>query len=376
MENPFVYGGMVVGKYFWDREKEVEKLKVDLINSQKVFLISPRRMGKSSLVTTVQKQLEKQGAITVYFDLERFSSYEKFLEKYLNELIKREEPVEQVLNFLKQFLPKLRPEIRFDENGKPYLSFGLGRFTQNIEGIDSDIYELPEKISEKKRKKIVIIFDEFQEILKFNGKQIEGVMRSAVQHQRNVGYVFCGSKKHLLADMVNSSDRPFYKIGPVMYLERMKGETIWKFLQEKFVSTGVSVQNESLRRIIEFAQGVPYYVQMLAHEIWDYNISQGRVGAGDVQKALERCIQQFSEEFKARWGNLISSKKVLLKSISVSGGRNVLSKKYMMEHNLGYPSAIRRTLLSLMDEGILDREDGNYFFTDLLFCRWVRDYVE
>jgi len=376
MDNPFVYGETVTGKYFWNREHDIAKLKADLLNSQKVFLMSSRKIGKSSLVTMVLGQLKKQGIITVYLDLEKFSSYNRLLERYLNELMRYEGPIEKSLNFLKQFLPQLRPEIKLDEKGKPFFSFGFGRAPQNIESIDSEIYELPGKISEKKGKKIVVVFDEFQEILDFNGKHIEGVIRSAVQHQRKVGYVFCGSKKHLLADMVNSSDRPFYQIGPIMYLDKMQGETIWKFLQGKFISTNLKIDDESLKQIIEFSQGVPHYAQMLAHRLWDYGISKGKIEAGDAQEMLNELIRQSFEEFQSKWGNLIPSKKMLLKSIAVSGGRNILSKKYMIEHNLGYPSAIRKMLLSLMNEGILDRENGNYFFTDLLFCRWIKDYVE
>jgi len=376
MENPFIYGERVTGEYFWDREQEVERLKIDLLSSQKVFLISSRKMGKSSLVATVLEQLEKQGIITVYLDLEKFSSYDKLLERYLNCLMKHEGPLEKALDFIKQLLPQLRPEIRLDEEGKPFFSFGLGRSPQGIENIESEIYELPGKISEKKGKKIVIVFDEFQEILDFNGKHIEGVIRSEVQRQRNVGYVFCGSKKHLLADMVSSPERPFYQIGPIMRLDKIPGETMLRFLKEKFLSANIDVDGGCLNQIIEFSRGVPHYVQMLAHRLWDYSVSKGKAEAGDVQKVVNELISQSFEEFQSRWGNLITSKKLLLKAISVSGGQNVLSKKYMMEHNLGYPSSIRRTLLSLMDEGILDKEDGSYFFTDLLFCRWTKDYVE
>ena len=50
MQNPFVYGEIVPGEAFVDREVELDRLVADLAGGQKVFLISPRRYGKSSLI--------------------------------------------------------------------------------------------------------------------------------------------------------------------------------------------------------------------------------------------------------------------------------------------------------------------------------------
>ena len=50
MTNPFVYGEIVPLTAFVDREAELERLTADLSAGQKIFLISPRRYGKSSLV--------------------------------------------------------------------------------------------------------------------------------------------------------------------------------------------------------------------------------------------------------------------------------------------------------------------------------------
>ena len=49
-QNPFVYGEVVPAAAFVDRVAELERLVRDLDAGQKVFLISPRRYGKSSLI--------------------------------------------------------------------------------------------------------------------------------------------------------------------------------------------------------------------------------------------------------------------------------------------------------------------------------------
>ena len=50
MNNPFVYGEIVPLEAFVGRVIELDRLATDLASGQKVFLISPRRYGKSSLV--------------------------------------------------------------------------------------------------------------------------------------------------------------------------------------------------------------------------------------------------------------------------------------------------------------------------------------
>ena len=376
MENPFVYGERVRGEHFWDRDEEITKLKTDLLNSQKIFLISPRRMGKSSLIKTVLEQLEKQGIITIFLDAEEFSSMRAFLDNYLDRLMKRAATLDKLYNFTRQLLPGLRFDLSSDETGMPNLSLGYKQLTKNIERESAEVYNLPELISKKRHKKLVVVFDEFQELLELGGKHTEGMIRSAIQHQKNVGYVFCGSQKHILKGMVNLPGRPFYKIGPVMYLGRMADETIIRFLRLKFHIGRFKISDESLKLITKFSQGVPYYAQMLAHELWDYKQEKGKIEPEDIPKVLEQCLKYHFQDFHIMWGRLITSKKKLLKAIAVSGGSNVLSGKYLSEHDLGYPSAVRRTLISLRDEGIIDREDDKYFFTDLLFYEWVRQYVK
>ncbi len=61
MQNPFVYGEIVPGEAFADREVELDRLVSDLADGQKVFLISPRRYGKSSLVRRALTTLARRG---------------------------------------------------------------------------------------------------------------------------------------------------------------------------------------------------------------------------------------------------------------------------------------------------------------------------
>jgi len=372
MNNPFVYGEAVTGKNFCDRVEEINKLKIDLANSQKIFVISARKMGKTSLMKTVLGQIKNEGLVTVFIDMESFSSYKEFLDVYFLALMEKFTTPDKIVGVIRNVLPGLRVEFKLDELGRPLISLGYSRTEPELDKIASKIYNLPNIIAKKRKRKVVVVFDEFQEILRLNGKQIEGIIRSVVQHQRDVGYVFLGSKRHMLQDMVNSPERPFYKMGPVMYLKKIPEENFFQFVKLKFLTNRVKISDETIYKIIRTAENNPYYVQMFCHELWDYGILKGEIKEQDIQVVINKLISQETHNFHLEWSRLILSKRRLLKAIATCGGRNVLSNEFLSKNELGYPSSVYRTLLTLTDEGYLNKEEDEYFFSDILFRGWIK----
>lgn len=373
MRNPFIYGESVTGKDFCDRDEEIEKLKGDILNCQKIFLISSRRIGKTSLIKTVINQIGTKDLIPICLDLEEFSSYKEFLDTYLSLLIKESTPKSKILKFIQQVVSGLRIDFKIDETGQPIISLAHSQ-SVNAE-VDSVIFRLPEIIAKKQNKKLVIVFDEFQEILKLNRKNIEGALRAHLQHQRNVAYIFAGSKRHLLNEMINSPDKPFYRIGPVMHLNKIPADKFLEFMRNKFETTGIRISDKVLSEVVKKAENVPYYAQMLSHELWDFGLTKREVSEKDIQPVLAQLLRQYAQNFHLEWSRMILSKRQLLKAIALCGGKQILSSNYLRRNNLGLPSSVRRTLLTLVEEGYLDRENDEYFFPDMLFHEWIKSTI-
>jgi len=370
MKNPFIYGEPVFGGNFCNRKEEIKKLKNDILSCQKIFLISSRRMGKTSLIKTAIDQISAKEIISISMDLEEFSSYREFLNTYLSLLVEKSTPENKILGFLRQVLSGLRINFKIDEIGKPVISLD---YNQPINAeLDSKIFNLPEIIASKQNKKLVVVFDEFQEILKLNRKNIEGKLRAHIQYHRNVAYVFAGSKRHLLDEMINSKDKPFYRIGPVMYLEKINEDIFLKFAKDKLKASGIKISDKALQRVIKLAENIPYYTQLLLHELWDSKIDKGLISEKDVQSVLSQVVHLYSQNFHLEWSRMILSKRQLLKAISIYGGKQILSGDYLKKNNLGLPSSVRRTLLSLVEDGYIDKENGEYFFADILFREWIK----
>src|SRR5256885_12485811 len=114
MLNPFVYGEVVPLAAFVDREAELDRLTSDLLAGQKVFLISPRRYGKSSLVRQALRAAERAGALTVEVTVSSYSSYVAFLEGYARELLGVETRLDTARAWLREMLGGVRPEVRVE----------------------------------------------------------------------------------------------------------------------------------------------------------------------------------------------------------------------------------------------------------------------
>src|SRR2546427_5658720 len=114
MENPFVYGEVVPAAAFVDRVAELDRLVGDLAAAQKVFLISPRRYGKSSLIRRALAAMARRGALTVDVTVSSFSSYVAFLEGYARALVAAETRWDRARAWLREAIRSSRAEVGAD----------------------------------------------------------------------------------------------------------------------------------------------------------------------------------------------------------------------------------------------------------------------
>jgi hypothetical protein len=374
--NPFVYGEVVPAASFVDREVELDRLTGDLLAGQKIFLISPRRYGKSSLVARALRAAARQGALTVDVTVSSYSSYVAFLEGYARALLSIETGVDKARAWLRDMIGSVRPEVRSepDVRGRSQLavSFPSARTDKDISRLAQEVFALPGRIAQARRRRLAVALDEFQAIAAFNGGSVEQALRAAVQHQRQVGYVFSGSEPALMERMLGRS-RPFYKAGPVMRLEKIPEERFADFLEARFRATGIKPATGLGSAIVELAGNLPYDVQRLAHEVWDDVRAGGRRTASldDLHTTLTRLLGEHQTLFEGLWQRLTLAQRAALRAAVLQDGRELLSADARTRHRLTGASTVQASLAALVREDILMREDGRYVVVDSLLREWV-----
>ncbi len=374
MNNPFVYGEVVPLTAFVDRETELDRLTGDLLAGQKVFLISPRRYGKSSLVRQSLRAASRAGALTVEVTVSSYSSYVAFLEGYARALLAVETRIDKARTWLRELLGAVRPEVRVEEDeggtAQLALSFPAARTERDVSRLAQEVFALPGRVAEIRRRKMAIALDEFQAIASFNGGSVEHALRAAVQHQRDVGYVFSGSEPSLMERMLGRS-RPFYKAGPVMRLQKIPAERFADFIEARFRATRLRPAPGLGGAIVELAGNLPYDVQRLAHEVWDDAQGRKSVGVDDLHDTLRRLLGEHDAIFEATWQRLTLAQRAALRGAVLEDGRELLSADARARYRLGGASTVQASLTALVREDILAREGARYAVVDSLFREWV-----
>ncbi len=375
-DNPFVYGEIVTAAAFADREVERDRLSRDLLAGQKVFLISPRRYGKSSLVRHVLRGLAKQGVLTVEVTVASSSSYVGFLEAYARALLLADTPAGRLRQWTTDLLRAVRPEVRFEATAtgtsRFAIAFPSAQSDRDITRLANEVFTLPARIAAARKRRLAVALDEFQAIGSFNGGRVEHALRAAVQDQRQVGYVFAGSEPSLMERMLTSK-RPFYKAGPVMRLEKIHPDDFAGFLEGRFAGSGIRPEAGLGAAIVDLAGNVPYDVQRLAHELWDDMRAAGRKTAtlDDLHATLSRLLHEHGPLFEDAWQRLTLAQRATLRALVLEQGREVLSADVRARHRLAGASSVQSSLAGLVRADLVTKDGPRYTMVDSLLREWV-----
>jgi hypothetical protein len=370
-ENPFVYGEVVPRSAFVGRGAELARLSADLADGQKIFLISPRRYGKSSLISQAFTTLRRKGIATLEITVSSFSSYVAFLEGYTRALAALDESSAS-RSWLASLFTDFRPEVRL-ESGEVAVAFPTVRSARDAAKLGAEVFALPARISARLKRRLVVAMDEFQAVTSYEGAGVEEALRAAVQQQRHVGYVFAGSEPSLMEQMV-SPRRPFYKAGPVFRLGRIDADVFAGFVEDRFRKSGLVPEAGLGAAIVDVSGNLPYDVQRLAHETWDdvSAVRRRRVGLDDVHATLRRMLAEQEVFFETIWQRLTLGQRAVLRAVVLERGAEILGGDVRSRHRLGGASSVQAALAALQRLDVVAREDdGRYAVVDSLMREWV-----
>ena len=374
MEKAFVYGMSVEGDNFTDRVNETKRLKMDFENGINVILVSPRRIGKSSIVRKVMKEVADPKIKIVFIDIYDCRSEYDFYNRFAAELLKQTaNKTEHVIKNIKKFLVRLTPKIAFKPEPSSEYSLSLGITPQNYE--PEEILQLPEKIGMAQGVHIVVCIDEFQQIGEMSDSlTIQKRLRGIWQHQRNVSYCLFGSKKHMMTKLFLNRKMPFYQFGKMMYLDKIPTTDWVPFICSRFESQGKQISEELAQRICETVESNSSYVQQLA---WDVLAETEKIATEEdfnrgVDALLAQCSALFEEQLKGLTGFQMNFLRALCDGVSSDFG----SKAILESYNLGSKSNISRIKTALLDKEMIDFDKDNVYLEDPVFKIWFKRNIQ
>ena len=371
MRNPFVYGKTVSGEHFCNRDKEVKELVAEITNGQNIIIFSPRRYGKTSLIKRVLEKVKARRLLTFYIDLYPAINKQKFIEIYAGAISSGiSGGIKQIAEKIKEYLPRIIPKVVMDGQSVRF-EFEFDR-TADISPHIDDLLEAVKKIADRQDKPAVVVFDEFQEIANFEDDEIERKMRSVFQNHRNVSYVFMGSKTHLMRDIFNNPNRPFYKSGRHFPLQKINRNELGKFSKQKFAAGGINIGENEIASIVGATECHPYYFQMLCNILWETCQEHGLITQDHINEAIDILIAREASIYIAIWEALTSKQKNLLAALAEEKYPEVFGKKFLSKYMLGTSSSIQKAMKKLLEKDLIQQKNGSYAIVDLFFKKWLQ----
>lgn len=350
-EAPFVFGVRVEGNTFTDRKEETNRLKMNFLYGVNTILISPRRMGKTSLVEKVCSLVESDTLKIAKIDAFGCRSENDFINAFATAVVratssKWEEWMENAKTFLSRFIPKI--SIGQD----PLTDFSIALEYNRANTVTEDILQLPETIAKQKGIKIVICIDEFQQIADFpDSITFQKKLRSVWQLQSNVSYCLYGSKKHMMEKMFQSQSHPFYRFGDLFYLDKIS-ETDWvEYICDRFSVTGKDISRELASEICTVTDRYSSYVQQLAWLVWlrtDKHATKEDVEFG-IDRMLDACEPLFIQQTESLSAYQMNFLRALANGVHTGFTRSEILDTYQ----LGTAANISRLKKALTEKDLI-----------------------
>lgn len=370
-EIPFAYGRIVGADDFTDRKNETAKLLANIASLTSTAIISPRRWGKSSLVS---KAIEIASGdyddyLFVRMNIFGCADEQEFYSTFAkNVTVQISSSAENLLQNAKEFISSLLPKISMSDPAGQYdMSFGLDI---RKDPIGEDILDLPQKIASRKKNKVIVCIDEFQQIGEFqNTLRFQKILRNHWQEQRDVAYILYGSKKNMMLNIFGEYNSPFYRFGDIMFLPKISTADWSSYIVERFAETGKSISPEVASYLAESVDNHSYYVQQLAQASW---LRTSEFCTKDIVDAsLLSIVDYLNLQFINTMDSLTDKQRNYICAVA-NGVKQFTSMETMSKYNLGSVGNVRILKAALQKKDLIDVEGNKVAIQDPIFSLWLK----
>ena len=377
--NPFIIEQAIRSAALVDRQEELSQVRTALSQGGKLFLIGPRRFGKTSILLSASEQLRDAGTRTVYLNLQSLTTVEAVINELIRQTLDLRTNLKKGAEQTRRFFSRFNPNITVDPLEQT-LNVSLGIRTPEPSKQNPLLIEALrslEQMSKKEKSPIGVIFDEFQEILRIGGEEIEKQLRAETQLHEHVGYVYAGSETSLLTDMISNPKRPFYKLGLPLFIRSIPRPDFIAQIRKSFRQIKSEVGDDALEIIFDTAQDAPHTIQVICHLLWDRTLQRGakKITRLDVESTVKTLLGIYDPVYSGIWTRLVSNQRRVLQVIASGVTTGLMRQSVLHAHHVSQAN-MRRALQALESQQLLRREDLRgekvYHFEDPLLRAWVK----
>lgn len=361
MQNPFRFSGIVAEPAFCDRIRERKEIKRYIESSQNVLLYSHRRYGKSSLILKIFRELKN--TTSVYVDLYGTTHIGEFITAFLKGISSLESQMNRLMKILREGIRSMGLHFSIDPiTGMPTASPVINRSVQ--EKTIEELFAVIETFSRKK--KLVVAFDEFQEVAAYGGDGFEKSLRKSIQKHDRISYIFAGSQKHLITEMFNDRKRAFYMLATSFPLGKIQTHEYVKWVNRLYRKAERSIENSFIEEVVAVCENHPMYVQEFFFNLWE----EKKLSFEHLDRVKHDMVGNRIPEYSYLWDSLTLNQKRALKLVALTSGKNIFSAENLNKIGFRTASQVTAALAGIKKTGILDK-NKTWKIHDPFFKRWL-----
>lgn len=367
---PFKYGVVVSGKDFCGRTEYIEEIKTFVLSSQNIYIQGERRIGKTSLVFETVKRMKSHRLLII--DLLALRTPEELCSRIIKQLILLENKANFLGNLVK-FFTHLRPQISMDPlTNLPTVSFDR-TVSVTPESIE-EIFELIRTISQKI--KMVVFFDEFQDILKIeDAPWILATLRSKIQYHNELSYIYAGSIRNEMDIIFSDSESPFFKSAIPVTISPIEQKLFSSFIIKKFKLAKRSIKKEVLSKIFEITAHISGDTLQLCEALWSVSIENEVINEDTIPKALQLIFAREQRSYEMILSGLSINQQKVLTGLAKYPGYLLNSYDFLKLSGIGQPSSVNAALKKLVDRRIIFKKANKYPFSNPFFATWLKTFM-
>jgi hypothetical protein len=368
--NPFLTVGYVSKLFFCDREYELEILNKNIKNSTNTTLISTRRLGKSALIKRFFEDLEMENYACIYVDIYACTRLKDFIETLALSIFSKFPQKRGIGHRFFEFLKSLRPVITYDNlSGKPEIRFDFVQPKEYEHTLRSLFQFL-----DSQHLHVLLAVDEFQQIADFPEKNTEALLRTIIQTLKQTQFIFSGSKKHLMLEMFNTANRPFFASTQIVGLVEIEENKYKAFIRKKFAERKRHIDDEAIDFILSWTLSHTYYTQVVCNSVF---------ASGKKSVNIEQVKHVCDEQLNLQQLNFIQYRSLLspiqwqlLIAIAKEGFvTEPQAQKFLQKYNIGAASSAKKSLDALLDKEMIlsieSMEKTAYRVYNVFLMRWL-----
>ena len=314
-----------------------------------------------------------QDVIVVYIDMFACKTEYEFYNALSAAVLKQTAShADKWMEYAKEFLVRLTPKLTFSPEANTDFSLSLGISPKTH--TPDEVLNLAEDIARKRGKRIVVCIDEFQQLGELpDSLTVQKRLRSVWQHQQLTSYCLFGSKQHLMSNIFQRRNMPFYQFGDMIFLGKIDKDDWVDYIITHFKDRNKAISHDLAGRLCDIVDNYSSYVQQLAWLLFT-RLNEGDTATdSQLDLAVNDLLDANEALFMQQVEPLSSYQMNFLRAVAAGHHQGFGEREIREEFNLGSPSNITRLKNTLVNKDFIESRGRNQLhLTDPVFALWVQ----